>query len=58
MNNDSIIIKGKLDKNLNDAFRKVLSIKSITQQDFIEKVVRDYVLDNLHLLLPKEDDKK
>lgn len=58
MNNDFIIIKGKLDKDLNDALKKVLIIKNITQQDFIENMVRDYVLKNLNLLLPKEDDKK
>ena len=58
MNNDFIIIKGKLDKDLNDALKKILIIKNITQQDFIENMVRDYVLKNLNLLLPKEDDKK
>ena len=58
LNNDFIIIKGKLDKDLNDALKKILIIKNITQQDFIENMVRDYVLKNLNLLLPKEDDKK
>lgn len=58
INNEFSIIKGKIDSKLNDAFKKILSKKNITQQDFIEMQVRDYVLKNLDILLPKEDDKK
>lgn len=58
INNEFSIIKGKIDAKLNDAFKKILSKKNITQQDFIEMQVRDYVLKNLDILLPKEDDKK
>lgn len=58
MNNEYSIIKGKIDSKLDDAFKKILSKKNITQQDFIEKQVRDFVLKNLDILLPKEDDKK
>lgn len=58
MNNENSIIKGKIDTKLNDAFKKILSKKNITQQDFIENQVRDFVLKNLDILLPKEDDKK
>lgn len=58
MNNEYSIIKGKIDSKLDDAFKKILSKKNITQQDFIEKQVRDFVLRNLDILLPKEDDRK
>lgn len=58
INNEFSIIKGKIDVKLNDAFKKILSKNNITQQDFIEMQVRDYVLKNLDILLPKEDDKK
>lgn len=58
INNEFSIIKGKIDSKLNDAFKKILSKNNITQQDFIEMQVRDYVLKNLDILLPKEDDKK
>ena len=58
MNNEYSIIKGKIDSKLDDAFKKILFKKNITQQDFIEKQVRDFVLRNLDILLPKEDDRK
>lgn len=58
MNTEYSIIKGKIDAKLNDAFKKILNKTNLTQQDFIEAQVRDYVLKNLHILLPKEDDKK
>ncbi|MGN1267963.1 MAG: hypothetical protein ACI4U0_00440 [Candidatus Aphodocola sp.] len=58
MNNEYSIIKGKIDSKLDDAFKKILNKKNITQQDFIEKQVRDFVLRNLDILLPKEDDRK
>lgn len=53
MNND-IIIKGKIDANLNDAFKKVLSKLNMTQQDFIDKSVKEFVLNHLHLILSEE----
>lgn len=58
MNNEYSIIKGKIDSKLDNAFKKILNKKNITQQDFIEKQVRDFVLRNLDILLPKEDDRK
>ena len=58
MNNEYSIIKGKIDSKLNDAFKKILNEKNITQQDFIERQVRDFVLNNLNILLSKEADKQ
>ena len=58
MNNEYSVIKGKIDSKLNDAFKKILSEKNITQQEFIENQVRDFVLKNLNILLPKEDGRK
>lgn len=43
---------------LNNALRKILNKQNITLQEFVEIQVRDYVLKNLDILLPKEDDKK
>lgn len=58
MNNEYSIIKGKIDSKLNDAFKKILNEKNITQQDFIERQVRDFVLNNLNILLSKGADKQ
>ena len=51
MNNDSIIVKGKIDITINEAFKKILKTLNMTQQDFIDKVVKDFVLQNLHLVM-------
>ena len=51
MNNDSSFIKGKLENNLNEAFRKVIAKLGITQQEFIENAVKKIVLDNIDLLM-------
>lgn len=58
MNTEYSIIKGKIDTKLNNAFKKILIKINLTQQDFIENQVRDFVLKNLDILLPKEDDIK
>ena len=51
MNNDSIIVKGKIDITINESFKKILKTLNMTQQDFIDKVVKDFVLQNLHLVM-------
>ncbi len=53
MNNDGLI-KGKLDSNLYEAFKKVISKTGITYQEFIEVSVKKYIIDNLNILLEKE----
>lgn len=53
MNNDGVI-KGKLDSNLYEAFRKVIAKTGITQQEFIEESVKRYIIDNLSIIMEKE----
>lgn len=53
LNNDGLI-KGKLDSNLYEAFKKVISKTGITYQEFIEVSVKKYIIDNLNILLEKE----
>lgn len=54
-NNEAVIIKGKVDAKLNEAFKKVLLKKNITQQDFVEKKVKEFVLENIDILFEKEN---
>ena len=49
--NNSVIVKGKLDPKLDDAFKKILEKLKLTQQEFIETKVKEFVLDNIHLIL-------
>lgn len=57
MNNNNII-KGKIDEKLYDAFRDILKELNMTQQDFIDKVVKDFVLSNLNLIMNKGSEDK
>ena len=56
LNNNKIHIKCKIDEKLNEAFKKVLNKQNITGQDLIEKRIKEFVLDNLHLII--EEGKK
>ncbi len=57
MNNDSLV-KGKVDATLNEAFRKILKALNMSQQDFIDKSVKDFVLNNLKLVMNKGTENK
>lgn len=57
MNNDGIV-KGKVDTTLNEAFRKILKALNMSQQDFIDKSVKEFVLSNLNLIMNKESEDK
>ena len=54
--NTDIVIKCKLSNNLGTALKKILEKQKITQQDFLEKVVKNYILENITLIT--ETDKK
>lgn len=57
MNNDCLV-KGKVDATLNEAFRKILKVLNMSQQDFIDKAVKDFVLNNLKLVMNKGTENK
>lgn len=52
INNDNII-KGKVDATLNEALRKILKALNMTQQDFMDKAVKDFVINNLSVIMNK-----
>lgn len=53
LNND-YVIKGKINNSLNEAFKKVLAKFNMSQQDFIEKSVTDFVIKNVSVILEKD----
>ena len=57
MNNDGIV-KGKVDTALNEAFRKILKALNMSQQDFIDKSVKEFVLSNLNLIMDQGSEDK
>lgn len=52
INNDNII-KGKVDATLNEALRKILKALNMTQQDFMDRAVKDFVINNLNVIMNK-----
>ncbi len=54
-NNEFTYLKVRVDNDLFDAFKKLLIIKNISQQEFVERAINDFVVKNLKLLLVKID---
>ena len=49
------IIKGKIDNTIFEALKQILNYKKITQQEFIENAVKDFILKNLDLIIKNEN---
>lgn len=54
INNDNSIIKGRIDQTLTEALKVILNQKGMTQQDLIDLKVKEFVLENLHLIINKD----
>lgn len=58
MNNESGIIKARIDSKLYDVLKIILNKLNITQQDFIETRIKEFVIDNINLVVDIKSDKK
>ena len=58
LNNDSGTIKGRIDNKLYEVFKMILSKLNMTQQDFIDSKVKEFVIDNINLIIDTKSDKK
>lgn len=54
-NNESATIKGRIDSTLFEVLKQILNKKKMTQQDLIDNLIKDFVLQNLYLMVPKEE---
>lgn len=57
INNESII-KGRVDNTLAEVLKQILTKKNMSQQDFIDMIVKDFVLQNLNLIILNEKSSK
>ncbi len=55
--NKKCVVKGYVGEELFDPLKKLLKKKKMTQQDLIDKCVRDFIIDNITLLNEKQDNK-
>lgn len=58
INNEFIYIKARIDNKLNEALKKILDKCKLTQQDFLEQRIKEFVLENLNIILDNDKDKK
>lgn len=52
----NIQIKFVIDSNTNSVFRKILKLKKVTIQSIMEKLLRDYIFDNLDTIMKSKID--
>jgi len=52
----NIQIKFVIDSNTNSVFRRILKIKKSTIQSIMEKLLRDYLFDNLDTIMKSKID--
>lgn len=58
MNNETGIIKARIDSKLYEVLKILLSKQNITQQELLEKEIKDFIIENIHLIVDvKSDDK-
>ena len=55
MNNESGIVKAKIDSKLYDVLKIILTKRDMTQKDLVESSIKKFVIENINLLV---DDKK
>lgn len=58
MNNDLGIIKGRIDNKLYEVLKTILNQLNMTQQDFIESKVKDFIIENINLVIDYKSDSK
>ena len=58
MNNDSGIIKARIDANLYEVLKLLLNKLNMTQQELIESKVKEFVIENIQLVVSGKRDKK
>ena len=57
-NNESCVLKGRVDATLFEVLKQILTKKKMTQQDLIEDAVKDFVLKKLNLIIPSDKGSK
>ena len=53
-NTNTKIVKCKINEGLFDLFKKALKNQKTTQQDVLEQTVRDYIVENITVLMKEE----
>lgn len=56
--NESYVLKGRIDSTIFEVLKVILSKKKMTQQDLIESFAKDFVFQNLDLIINKETTNK
>lgn len=57
-NNESGIVKAKIDSKLYDVLKIILTKRNMTQQEVIESSIKNFVIENINLVVDNKSDKK
>ncbi|MBO5096458.1 MAG: hypothetical protein J6B98_06255 [Bacilli bacterium] len=57
-NNESGIVKAKIDSKLYDVLKIILAKRNMTQQEVIESSIKNFVIENINLVVDNKSDKK
>lgn len=49
-NNEFVIIKGRIDNKLDEVFKSILNKLNMTQQDFLDKKIKEFIIENIYLI--------
>lgn len=51
INNSFVFLKARIDTKINNALKLILEKKKVSQQDFLERIIKEYVIENLNEIL-------
>ena len=57
-NNESGIVKAKIDSKLYDVLKIILTKRNMTQQEVIESSIKNFGIENINLVVDNKSDKK
>jgi len=57
LNNKEIYVKARIDSKLGEVLRIILSKLNMTQQELIETNIKDFIIENISLVVDSESDK-
>lgn len=56
-NNEVNYIKARVDAKLYNVLKKILEKLNMTQQELIEDIIKEFVIKNVHLVVPDDNNK-
>ena len=56
-NNNDIFIKARIDSKLSEVLKIILNKMNMTQQEFFDKKIKEFIIENINLVVSVDDNK-